>query len=90
MSWPAPCAALGLLAPSFRSPPSVPGADRTLRRVPGGVHVAIRLWGRSFAAIRADMIEGVLAANTVAPAEADELRARLASAAPLPQQGQAA
>ena len=63
------CAQLGLVAPSFRSPPAVPGVDRTLRRQPpadgGGVVVAVRLWGRSFAAIRADRVDGVLAANGV-------------------------
>lgn len=63
------CRRLGLEAPAFSSPPSVPGADRTLRRVrsagggDGGVRVAVRLWGRPREAIRADMIEGVLAAN---------------------------
>jgi hypothetical protein len=63
------CGRLGLVAPSFRSPPAVAGVDRTLRRQSvadgGGVVVAIRLWGRPFAAIRADMVDGVLAANGV-------------------------
>jgi hypothetical protein len=83
------CGRLGLVAPSFRSPPAVAGVDRTLRRQPdgGGVVVAIRLWGRSFAAIRADMVDGVLAANGVArgaPA-GDELRALLEEVVPLPE-----
>jgi hypothetical protein len=88
------CERLGLEAPAFRSPPSVPGADRTLRRVPGaGVRVAIRLWGRSFAAIRADMIEGVLAANASAlrdPVDAARVRAMLEEVVPVPEGARAA
>jgi hypothetical protein len=82
------CGRLGLDAPSFRSPPAVPGVDRTLRWQPdgGGAVVAIRLWGRSFAAIRADMIEGVLAANRVARGsrEGDRLRQVLEEVVSLP------
>jgi hypothetical protein len=72
------CGRLGLVAPSFRSPPAVPGVDRTLRRQPdgGGVTVAIRLWGRSFADIRADMVDGVLAANRVKRGSRDGVRLR--------------
>lgn len=88
------CERLGLEAPSFRSPPTVPGVDRTLRRVPGsGVRVAIRLWGRSFPAIRADMIEGVLAANAAAlrrPADAARVRALLEEVVPVPEDTRAA
>ncbi len=79
------CSRLGLEAPAFRSPPSVPGADRTLRRIPGGrATVAVRLWGRSFVAIRADMIEGVLAANAGAIADADAVRRLLEDFVPVP------
>jgi hypothetical protein len=88
------CGHLGLVAPSFRSPPAVPGVDRTLRRQPdgGGAVVAIRLWGRSFAAIRADMVDGVLAANRVARGTRDgvRLRALLEEVVSLPQGGEAA
>src|SRR4051794_30031911 len=87
-------ACLGLVAPSFRSPPAVPGVDRTLRRpVDGaGAVVAIRLWGRTFAAIRADMIDGVLAANGVPTEEADavELRRVLREVVPVPEERAAA
>lgn len=75
------CAALGLAAPGFRAPPSVPGADRTLRRVPGSAVpvVAVRLRGRTRAAIRADLIEGVVAAHAHAfPPTLDEGRLRAA------------
>ena len=82
------CGRLGLAAPSFRSPPAVPGVDRTLRRQPdgGGAVVAIRLWGRSFAAIRADMVDGVLAANRVARGsrDGDRLRELLEEVVSLP------
>jgi hypothetical protein len=84
------CGRLGLVAPSFRSPPAVPGVDRTLRRQRagdgGGVVVAIRLWGRSFAAIRADMVDGVLAANRVARGsrEGERLGELLEEVVPLP------
>ena len=88
------CERLGLEAPSFRSPPAVPGVDRTLRRVPGsGVRVAVRLWGRSFAAIRADMIEGVVAANADAlrsSADAARVRALLEEVVPVPEGTRAA
>ena len=72
------CTRLGLDAPSFSSPPALPGADRTLRRLPGaGLRLAIRLRERSFAAIREDLVAGVLDANADAlPTPADVARAR--------------
>ena len=73
------CEALGVAAPGFRSPPSMPGVDRTLRRVPGSAVpvVVVRLRGRSRDAIRGDLIEGVVAASADAlPAGVDEARLR--------------
>lgn len=89
------CGRLGLVAPSFRSPPSVPGVDRTLRWQPGddgGAVVAVRLFGRSFEAIRADMVDGVLAANRLrrGSARADQLRALLEEVVPVPEGRRAA
>lgn len=85
---------LGMVAPSFRSPPAVPGVDRTLRWQPdgGGAVVAVRLWGRPFAAIRADMVAGVLAANGVVPgsAEAARLGGLLEEVVPVPERREAA
>ncbi|HUP84031.1 MAG TPA: hypothetical protein VM143_00050 [Acidimicrobiales bacterium] len=85
---------LGLVAPSFRSPPTVPGVDRTLRwhLDGGGAIVAVRLWGRPFAAIRADMVDGVLAANGVEPGsiDADRLRSLLAEVVTVPEERRAA
>jgi len=70
----------GLDVPAFRSPPRVAGAERTIRRYPAGAVVSVRLRGRPFADVVTDMVEGVLAANRVAPADAARLRARLAGA----------
>lgn len=89
---------LDLVAPSFASPPAVPGVNRTMRRLPGEVgapasaHVLIRLWGRSFEAIRADMVDGVLAANGFAGdgPEETEVRRCLFEVVPLPEQTRAA
>ena len=85
---------LGMVAPSFRSPPAVPGVDRTLRWQldGGGAVVAVRLWGRPFAAIRADMVDGVLAANGVprGSVEAARLRALLEEVVPVPEERRAA
>jgi len=67
----------GLLAPSFRCPPRLVGADRTLRRRPGGAVVAVRLRGRPWPAVLADMIEGVIAANGLSPPLATRVRTDL-------------
>jgi hypothetical protein len=70
--------ALGLTAPGFLSPPRVPGADRTLRRRPdGSALVAVRVRGRPVEAIVADLVEGVLAANGLAGADASRARRAL-------------
>jgi len=53
----------GLRAPGFRSPPRLVGADRTLRARAGGATVAVRVRGRPWLPVLADMVEGVVAAN---------------------------
>lgn len=54
----------GLVLPGFRSPPRVPGADRTVRwRSDGSAIVAVRLRDRPWPAVLGDMIEGVVVAN---------------------------
>lgn len=70
----------GLVGPSFRCPPRIVGVDRSLRRHAGGVTVAVKLRGRPWAAVLADMIEGVVAGNAIEPAGAFRLRAELWSA----------
>ncbi|MEL6893198.1 MAG: hypothetical protein AAFP84_16520 [Actinomycetota bacterium] len=73
----------GLVAPSFRCPPRLVGADRTIRRrrgrgdVPDSVVVSIRVKGRPSAAVFADMIEGVVVANRLVTPDADRLRTDL-------------
>lgn len=54
----------GLAVPSFRSPPRVAGADRTVRQGDrGAATVAVAIQGRRFEAVVADMIEGVVVVN---------------------------
>lgn len=72
--------ALGLVVPGFRSPPRIPG-DRSLRRRPGASPaVAVRLGGRPFAAVAADMVEGIVVANGLSGRAAAEARHRLLAA----------
>jgi hypothetical protein len=65
---------LELVAPGFRSPPRRPGVDRSLRRRGADAQVAVRLRARPFAAVVADMVEGVVAANRLAGPDADRCR----------------
>src|SRR5262245_56282441 len=74
----------GLSVPAFRSPPRVPGAARTIRRYPAGAVVSVRLRGRPFADVITDMVDGVLAANRVPPADAPRVRTRLTGALAAP------
>jgi hypothetical protein len=67
--------AQGLEAPAFRSPPRLVGFSRSLTRRRGaGTTVAVLLWGRPWAAVLADMIEGVIAANRLQGVAADRCR----------------
>ncbi|MFM7068013.1 MAG: hypothetical protein ACKOYM_01010, partial [Actinomycetes bacterium] len=76
----------GLRPPVFRSPPRIDGVDRTIRRRPDGVVVvAVRLADRPFAAVQADVVEGVVVANELDAADAARFRQSAWSAlAPLP------
>ena len=67
----------GLIGPSYRCPPRIVGVDRSLRRHATGATVAVKLRGRPWAAVLADMIEGVVVANNLAPTDAVRLRAEL-------------
>ena len=69
--------AKGLTGPSFRCPPRLVGVDRSIRRRGDGVTVSVRLRGRPWVAVLADMIEGVVAANRLQAPHADRLRAEL-------------
>ena len=60
--------AAGLVVPCFRSPPRLDGVDRTLRRSadPSGIEsvtVSVRIKGRPWVSVLADMIDGVIVAN---------------------------
>jgi hypothetical protein len=88
----ATCRRLGLLVPSFQSPPAIEGADRTLRRTTDGrgVVIAVRLWPRPLARIRDDMVDGIVAANGLRGDRAAEVRWLLEEVVPVPDDGQAA
>ncbi|HEX7166152.1 MAG TPA: hypothetical protein VF230_04135 [Acidimicrobiales bacterium] len=74
--------ALGLVAPWFRSPPGVPGTDRSMRRLPDGrCIVAVRAFDRPFEDVVADLIEGVIVANRLEGERAATVRRSLAAAA---------
>jgi hypothetical protein len=67
----------GLVGPSYRCPPRLVGVDRTVRRRGDGAVIAVKLRGRPWVAVLADMIEGVVVANRLASPHADRVRAEL-------------
>jgi hypothetical protein len=68
----------GLQAPAYRSPPRVANADRTVRRrADGSVAIAVRVRGRPWSAVLADMIEGVVVTNRLEGPDADAARTAL-------------
>ena len=69
--------AQGLRAPTFRSPPRLPGVTRSIVRRGPEVTVAVALRDRPWPAVVADMVEGVVAANRLAGVRADRARAAL-------------
>ena len=70
--------ARGLVVPGFRSPPKVPGAERTMRKRPdGGATVAVVVKGRPYQAVIADLIEGIVVVNDLCGAEATRVRTHL-------------
>jgi hypothetical protein len=72
--------AAGLVVPAFRSPPRRPGVPRTIRRLPGGPVVAVRLRSRPIAEVVSDMVDGVLVANGLRGDAATRVRATLLQA----------
>ena len=69
--------ALGYAAPGFRCPPRIAGVHRTIRRRAGSVSIAVQWRGRPWAAVLADMVEGIVVANNLCGVEADRCRAAL-------------
>jgi len=68
----------GLRMPGFRSPPRLRGVARSVRRrSDGGATIAVVVRGRPWAAVIADMVEGVIVANELSGAAADKVRAQL-------------
>lgn len=57
------CRELGWATPTFRAPPRNPSLTRSIRRVGDRTVVAVRVRARSCAAVSADLVDGVLAAN---------------------------
>ena len=70
--------AAGMRMPSFRSPPRVAAAQRTIRWIDEDkAIVAVRRGDRHADAVVADMIDGVVAANRLSGAEAAEAARKL-------------
>jgi hypothetical protein len=72
--------AAGLVVPAFRTPPRRAGIPRTIRRLPGGPVIAVRLRSRPTEEVVADMVEGVIVANGLATDVAGRVRATLLQA----------
>ncbi|MEX1217912.1 MAG: hypothetical protein WEA11_05260 [Acidimicrobiales bacterium] len=58
----------GLMVPGFRSPPRLAGVDRTIKRQVDNagteaVTVSVRIKGRPWVSVLADMIDGVIVTN---------------------------
>ena len=79
--------AAGLDVPAFRCPPRVPGAQRTVRRFPGGSVVSVVLKGRAIDDVATDMVEGVLVVNHLEGEAASRFRTALGRAAGVPSGG---
>ena len=76
---------LGLAPPAFRSPPGAEGPRRAVRRHRGrGVTVVVRRAGRPVADVAADLVEGVVVANSLTGRRADACRSALTAAAAPP------
>ncbi|HTL86704.1 MAG TPA: hypothetical protein VL856_16080 [Acidimicrobiia bacterium] len=73
--------AAGLVAPVFRTPPRRPGVPRSIRRLPGGPVVSVRVKARPFDDVVVDMVEGILVANRLAGDGALRVRTALLDAA---------
>ncbi len=69
---------LDLRVPGFRSPPRVAGSDRTVRWGPdGNATISVALRDRPWLAVVADMIDGVVVANHLEGADAQQCRSTL-------------
>ncbi len=72
---------MGLSAPSYQSPPTSSGLNRSIQRTsPGDFVVAVRVNNRPFAAVVADAIEGLVVGNELNGSAASCVRDKLWSA----------
>lgn len=69
--------ALGLLVPGFRSPPRLVGVQRSIKRWEGGATVAVAVRDRPWPAVQADLVEGIVVANSLTSPASDRARAEL-------------
>ena len=67
----------GLEVPTFRSPPGLDGVQRTIRRRGTSTTVSVVVRDRPWAAVVADMVEGIVVANRLESIRADTVRAAL-------------
>lgn len=68
----------GQSAPGFRSPPLAPGCRRSIRRRRNGdAVIAVQVKDRPLVAVLADMVDGVVAANSLVGPQAADLRDEL-------------
>lgn len=67
----------GLSVPAFKSPPRIDGVDRTIKRRGRDVVVAVRVKGRPFGAVIADLVEGIVVANELEGPDAGRARSLL-------------
>lgn len=72
--------AAGLVVPAFRTPPKRQDVMRTIRTLPGGAVVAVRVRGRTRAEVVGDMVEGVVRANGLTGEAATRIRTALIAA----------
>ena len=72
--------AAGLIVPAFRTPPKRSDVVRTIRKLPGGAVVAVRVRDRPRTEVVGDMVEGVVQANDLGGEAATRLHAALLQA----------
>ena len=68
------CRLEGIEVPAFRTPPKTQGIDRAIRRSELGVIVSVRIIGRPFLAVVADLVEGAVICNQFVGSQASSLR----------------
>src|SRR5438270_511230 len=64
----------GLVAPGFRSPPRLAGVNRSVLRRGSSASIAVRVRGRPWGDVVADMVAGLLVVNGLDGATAETVR----------------